>query len=180
MRQYLDVRVAFKLSLAAFHTVLDGGNRRPVDDDDVAFPFQTVGNVFTGHFACLSVIGSNGRVCAFRRYVNGNHHDPGVFRAFNRRADAFGVGGVKDNHVDFGGNKVVDLRHLLPQIVAAGNQRDFNAITCQFACFQLRAFGDLHEERVGQIAHRNADGFQFFCLHKWSCSKQGASTERGH
>ncbi len=91
---------------------------------------------------------------------------PASLARFTAGPMPFGIGGIENDHVDFGGNKVIDLSYLLAQIVAAGDQCNFDFIACQFACFQLRAFGDLHEERVRQIAHRDADGFQIFGLRK--------------
>ena len=65
---------------------------------------------------------------ALRRRRHRHHHDPGLFGPLHRRANAFRIGGVEDDHIDFGGDKVIDLRHLLAQIVAAGDQRHFDVI----------------------------------------------------
>lgn len=118
----------FELRFAAFDAVLYGGDRRPVDDHHVAFVVQAVANVFTGQLARLGVIGGDGGVGPFGGDVNRHHHDPGLFGPLHRRANAFRIGGVEDDHIDFGGDKVIDLRHLLAQIVAAGDQRHFDVI----------------------------------------------------
>ena len=170
----------FELRLAPFYAVLYRRDRRSVDDHHVAFPFQAVGNVLTGHFPRLSVIGGDGRIGPFRRHVHRHDHDPCLFSAFYRGADPFGIRGIKDDHVYFRRNEVIDLRHLLAQIVPAGDQRHLDVIARQLARFQLGTFGDLHEERVSQVTHRHADGFQIFCLRKRGCGQQRASTERGH
>ena len=180
IREHLDIRMFFEFRLTTFHAVLHRRDRWSVDDHHVAFAFQAIGNVLTGHFARLGVIGGDGRIRPFRRYVNRNDHDPGVLRALHRRADPFGIRGVKDDHVHLRSDEVIDLRHLLAQIVTAGDQRHLDVIASQLARFQLGTFGDLHEERVGQVAHRHADGLQIFCLRKRRCGKQRASTERGH
>ncbi len=180
IREHFDIRVAPELGLAALHAVLYRRNRRPVDDHHVAFTFQTVGYVLTGHLPRLGVIRGDGGIGPFRRHVNRHDHDPRLFGAFYRRADPFRIRGVEDDHVHFRGNEVIDLRYLLAQIVPAGDQRHLDVISRQLARFQLGTFGDLHEERVSQVAHRHADGLQIFCLRKRGCGQQRASTERGH
>ena len=169
----------FELRFAAFDAVLYGGDRRPVDDHHVAFVVQAVANVFTGQLARLGVIGGDGGVGPFGGDVNRHHHDPGLFGPLHRRANAFRIGGVEDDHIDFGGDKVIDLRHLLAQIVAAGDQRHFDIISRQLAGLQLRPFGDLHKERVGKVAHRHANRFQLFGRRKRGGGQQRASTQRG-
>ncbi len=171
--------MTLELGLAALNAVLHRRNRRPVDDHHVAFAFQAIGDVLTGDLACLGVIGGDGRIGAFGRHVNRHYHDPGLFRALHRRADAFGIRRVKNDHVHFRGNKVIDLRYLLAKIVAAGDQGHLHVIPGQLARLQLCALGDLDKERVRQVAHRHADGLQVFRLRKRRCGKQGASTERG-
>ena len=138
--QHLNLRVALEFGLAALDTVLHGGDRRSVDDHHIAFALQTVGNIFTGQLACLGIIGGNGRVCAFCRHVHRHHYNARLFGAFNRRANALRVSGVENDHVHFGGDKVIDLRHLLAQIVTAGDQRHLDVISRQLARFQLGTY----------------------------------------
>ena len=156
--------MAFQLGHAALDAVLHGGNRRAVDDQHIALLLQAIGDVFTGHLARLGVVRGNGGVGAVGRHVDRHHHDPGVAGAFHRRRDTFGIGGVQDNHVDFRRDKVINLRHLLAQVVAAGDQRHVDFVPRQLARFHLRAFGNLHEKRVGEIADGDADGFEIFRL----------------
>ena len=51
------------------------------------------------------------------RDVDRHHDDAGRLRLLDRRLDRLRVGGVDQDHVDAGGDEVVDLRELLVQVV---------------------------------------------------------------
>ena len=117
----------FELRFAAFDAVLYGGDRRPVDDHHVAFVVQAVANVFTGQLARTGVIGGDGGVGLRRRRQPPPPRSRPLWPA-SPPGQCLRIGGVEDDHIDFGGDKVIDLRHLLAQIVAAGDQRHFDVI----------------------------------------------------
>ena len=73
--QDLDVRMSGHHLLAAVDAVDHAGDRRPVDDDQVALATELVGDVLAGLLAGGDVVGGDGRLRVVGGVVDGDHRN---------------------------------------------------------------------------------------------------------
>ncbi|MNQ04596.1 hypothetical protein D3C85_173140 [compost metagenome] len=160
--QDLDILERGQGFLAAVDAVDHGRDRRAVQDHDIALAADLLCQVGARHVASHGVVGHHGGRRAHGAHVDGDHDHARIARFLDGRGDTLGIDGVQDDDVGLVGNKVFNLVHLGVQVILAGHRGDFHARAAQFFRAFFRAAANRHEERVGQVAHAHADGFQRF------------------
>jgi hypothetical protein len=75
--------------------------------------------------------------------------------------DGLRIAGVQEDQVDAGGDEVVDLGHLLAEVVFKADRRDLH-IGIGLSGFEFGTLRQSDEKRVAQRAQRDADRFKLF------------------
>ena len=140
-------------------------------------PFELVDDVLAGDLAGLDVVGLTVASAPGGGDVDRDHDDAGRLRPLDRRLDRLRVGGVEQDHVDAGGDEVVDLGELLVQVVVGRDRRTltFGLISLALASAPLR---QCDEERIAERADVMPIDFRSLAEAAPAASGEGGAREQ--
>jgi hypothetical protein len=136
--------------LAPLYTLDHRRDLWTVQDDHVAFAAHLVDQVLAGDCSGLDVVGFNRGIGSLRRGIDRDHGDAGRLGSTDCRFDGLWITRIKQDKIDAGSDKVVDLGVLLAQVVVETNRRDLYIRVGLFR-FKFRPLGQGDEERIGGL-----------------------------
>src|SRR6266702_907985 len=154
--QDLEAGILGEHILAADHPVDHHEDLRPVLDDHIAFAAELVDDVLAGDLASLDIVCGHRGVGAFGCGIHRDDDDACRLCFLDRWPDGLRIAGVQEDQVDAGGDEVVDLGHLLAEVVFKADRRDLH-IGIGLSGFEFGTLRQSDEKRVAQRAQRDAD-----------------------
>jgi hypothetical protein len=115
---------AILILLDTVNAVDHGRDLRPVFDNDIAFPFQSVGNVLSSDYPSLHVVGCHRSVCAFGDSIDCDNGNSSSLSFFDCRRDCFRVTRIEDDEIDPCSNEIVNLSKLLSEVIIITDHSD--------------------------------------------------------
>ena len=112
-----------------------------------------------GDLAGLNIVCGHRSVRAFGCRVHGDDDDASRLRLLDRGPNGLGIAGIEEDQVNAGGDEIVDLGHLLAEIVFKADGGDLH-IGIGLLRLELGPPRERHEERVAHRAKRDADRFE--------------------
>src|SRR6201999_3322555 len=110
-----------KHAFATFDTVDHGRDLRAIHNNDIAAWPHLIDHCLAGRSTCLDVVGHHRYVRAVGGRVNGDDHDAGGLSLLDGRGNCLGIVGGDQQHIDAGGDEIVDVIELLAQVIVVGN-----------------------------------------------------------
>jgi len=133
--------------LDAVNAVDDGRDLGSIFDNDIAFSFESVGNVLSGDCSGLNVVCRDCGVSPFGYGIDCHNGNSGSLSFLDRGRNCFRVAWIEDDEIDTCSNKIVDLSKLLSEVIVITENGDGD-VRVNLLQFGRRHLGDKDEPRI--------------------------------